>query len=175
MQLLVSLKEIYEYISVTQLIYLNIAILLIVIVLVLIVLTKNQGEAPKELIEEYKPIIEETTEEKEDKALEKISQMLEEKTNNNPIRTFEEEQENTAIISYNELMRDPNLEEKKQVEEIPLTKVILPSSEELPTSDNIRREAINELFSRPPEIKKTNTDKHEDFLSDLKSLKSRLK
>jgi len=177
--ILFNLNSLYEGLSVTHLMIINVITLLIVIVLVVFILSQKSipDDEKKDITKNYKPIIEESN---EIEALDKITDLLESKAEQDQTQTFEEEQENTAIISYDELMKNAALPVNKESVDIPLTKVVLPTSEEKPNDiyfdkPNEYRDTIKQLFDEPTNIKKTNDVKHEEFLSDLKSLKGKLK
>ena len=173
--ILFRITDLYQSLTITHLMIINVITLLIVIILVIFILSQKPTHNNQSIIKEYQSIIEDDADEVD---LDRITQAIESKKEETPTLTFEEEQEHSAIISYEDLMKNASTPTTDEVEDIPLTKVELPSSNksENTTTDALdHRETIKQLFNEPTTIKQTNEVKHEEFLANLKSLKTRLK
>ena len=164
-----------------RLIILIILVLLFIIFMVLIFRTKK-----------VKPInMEEILDKKDDKSkIEEVLEALENNTNDRPMTTFEQEQEENAIISYQELVKA--VQEKKANSEFksePLTEIIKPIENDLEISVNDKsvedftEEILDTIEPVKPKFKNSefispifgkDTATSDDFLKELKDLRKNL-
>lgn len=118
-----------------------------------------------------KPIALEEIEREEPKSdLEDVIAALENNQNERPMTTFEQEQEENAIISYQELVAAvQDKKNKMQIEESPIEEVVEEKEEII--EEPIRKFKNSEVIS--PVFGKTNQT-NDDFLKELKDFRRNL-
>lgn len=142
------------------------------LLIIVIVLLFNTKTPVNKTYTEAKEIVESllTEDEQNQYDIEKISKALEnERGPISDVQSFEQEQEEKAIISYDQLINKVS-----QECDIPVTKVTLPNTPK--TSPH--RDELNKLINQEPTkvtINPTQLNQTKSYLEDLKALQRKLK
>lgn len=164
------MEKILNHLVTYQSIYLVGLLFILVVLLFLVVLTRKQKKV--------KPIeLEEITKDEPKSELEDVIAALENSQNSElPMTTFEQEQEENAIISYQELVaavqdKKSKVEEKEAKEKAEPIEEIIEEVEEIVQEEPIRKFKNSEVIS--PVFGKANQTS-DDFLKELKDFRKSL-
>lgn len=181
---MLNLDEIFDILSENWYIGVGFIAIVLMLVLIYLVLNFNEKKTKDEVVETVEVKEEPKTE------LEVVLKAMEENVNNRKALSFEQEQEENAIISYQELLEaakgrrqanievtDPDrqelidlIEQQPELEEVELveSEIVVPIEEPKKFKTS---EFISPIFGKDEPIA---TESNDDFLAALKSFRSNL-